>query len=71
MGAWLEMPDVEYWIKRRCYKRCYLGTNTPHSFRKAVFDLFVNIEPGDLANMNDVEEVPLWECEIPLSDDGF
>ena len=34
-------------------------------------DLFVNFHPGDIANMNDVTEAPLWECEIPLSDDGY
>ena len=70
MGAWLEIPDVEFWIERRCHKRCTLK-RTRRRRRQHIFDLFVQCEPGDVANMNDVLEAPLWECEIPLSDDGF
>ena len=30
-----------------------------------------HIDYNDIANLADVKEVPLWECEIPGSDDGF
>ena len=32
---------------------------------------FVNIDVTDLANLADVADAPLWEFEIPLTDDGF
>ena len=69
MGAWLEVPEIDSYMGRRLTNksRYYRGRR----IRKYHCDLYVNIHPGDIANMNDVTEVPLWECEIPLSDDGY
>lgn len=76
MGQWLLIPEAEEMIKARCL----IGCTRRHRAGK----IFQNIIDGqldrvvqctdDIANMDDLADcgVPyLWECEIPLSDDGF
>ena len=67
MGAWLELPEVEWYIERRGLRRSMRESGRQ---RLKYCDIRVQ-HTGDVANMNDVMDVPLWECEIPLSDDGF
>lgn len=76
MGEWMMIPGAEmiearinsYRPARRSrgssYERRYSGICV-HS------DLQVAFNSSDIANLADVIEAPLWECEIPLTDDGF
>lgn len=65
MGAWLEVAEVEYYINKKMIIRGRQKRRIENC------DLFVHVYEGDFADMNDVKEASLWECEIPLSDDGF
>lgn len=69
MGAWLEIPMIEYYMMKRLVNKRNTRINRDVQIRRC--ELFVNIDPADIANLDDVMEAPLWECEVPMSDDGF
>ena len=72
MGEWMMFPTAEEVIQRRAntnrwtegYSRNFRRRNVPK-------DLQVHFDSNDIANLDDVKEAGLWDCEIPLSDDGF
>lgn len=75
MGEWLAVPGVDEVIAERI-NRFHFGFWGRRMRRRPAHsrcsDLFVHIDERDIANLNDVTPlVPLWECEIPLTDDGF
>lgn len=69
MGAWLEFPEIDYYIQKRVTNKCRRTMNRDLHIRRC--DLFVQYDPRDIANKNDVMEAPLWECEVPITPDGY
>lgn len=73
MGEWMTFPTAEKVLKVRV-NRYWSGrrTNgTPFKCTNLTLDLHVHFDGNDVANLHDVAEAGLWECEIPISDDGF
>ena len=48
-----------------------MGRNRRGTIRRRFDDLLVYFDGNDIANLADVSDAPLWECEMPLTDDGF
>ena len=81
MGEWMTFPGAEDVIAERTSRFGVItryhsnGRRTKGNMRicnlSGISGLAANIDWEDIANLADVGDVPLWECEIPLSDDGF
>ena len=70
MGEWLMIPETEEMIVVRINRFKYRRGRRekgPSRFH----DLRVYFDGNDIANLADVSDEPLWECEVPLTDDGF
>ena len=74
MGEWMMLPEAEYVIEQRI-ARFQSQTKKANRWRLTTPDnlsgIVSNIDFNDIANLADVGEVHLWECEIPRSDDGL
>lgn len=75
MGEWMMLPEAEYVIAARITRFRSAQNRQRWTWKFTGPDhlssLVSNIDFNDIANLADVGDVPLWECEIPLSDDGF
>ena len=76
MGEWLVVPGVEEVLENRFSHDSYLrGARAGARRRRRRFnDILVYFDGNDIANLADVSDAPLWECEMaemPLTDDGF
>ena len=76
MGEWLVLPQAEDMIAARCVNIREVRRGGRMSNRRGsnlkYYDRYA--WPGiGAANLDDLEDmdVPMWECEIPLTDDGF
>ena len=68
MGEWLTLPQAERIIARHVSPKFQGGRKV-----RRRSDRVVNYDPNDVANLDDLVgmDVPLWECEISQTDDGF
>ena len=78
MGVWLMLPQAEEVIAARCTfgKQIRRGgkVRTRGGKRGGTANYDMHVCRGDgVANLDDLKDmdVPMWECEIPLTDDGF
>ena len=78
MGEWLMIPGAEEVLGNRISRFNYrrgghreMGRNRRGTIRRRFDDLLVYVDGNDFANLADVSDAPLWECEMPLTDDGF
>lgn len=74
MGEWMTIPGAEEAIAARINRFRLPRRRERHYSKIAVeYDLLVFCPGRDTANLNDVGEAPLWECEMPWpdTDDGF
>ena len=76
MGEWLSHPWAENIIAERISR--FGSIPRGRGWRVTGVDklsgLASNFDKNDIANMADVAEAPLWECELPRfpsTDDGF
>ena len=78
MGEWMMFPGADGVIAERVSR---FGVPRPWWVRRGgtericnlsvISGVLSNFDKTDVANLADVGDVPLWECEIPSSDDGF
>ena len=76
MGEWMLLPQAELVIAERISRFKVKRAGSPrHTWRTTGLDrisgLVSNVDWYDIANLADVANVPLWECELPDTDDGF
>lgn len=74
MGEWMIIPGAEEMIAERINRYCIPSKTLRRRYHRIPvdLDLCVNFTSNDLANLADVvEESPLLDFEIPLTDDGF
>ena len=67
-------PEAEEVIANRIKSRRFSrqkGRPNRWPYSSSHWDLNVFFDFSDIANLADVAEVPLWECEMLLTDDGF
>lgn len=80
MGQWMLLPVAEdviagrinrFGVRARKRRAGSIKWEMRISNLDDISGLISNVDPMDFANMADVADVPPWECEIPLTDDGF
>ena len=69
MGEWMMLPEAEDVIAERINRFQLPHRKGNWVLRTTGVDrisgLASNIDYNDIANMADVAETPLWECELP------
>ena len=74
MGEWLSHPEAENIIAERIsrFRSFPNGRGWQYTGIDRISGLASNFDYNDIANLDDVAEAPLWECELyPSTDDGF
>ena len=75
MGEWMLLPQAELVIADRISR--FKVDRPRRPWRTTGLDLISGLVPNvpyypdDIANLADVADVALWECEVPDTDDGF
>ena len=67
MGVWMTLPETESSIEERTSRFWAVKRGWRMTGLDRISGLVANFDRNDVANMADVCEVPLWECEVPLT----
>lgn len=73
MGEWLTVPGAEQVIAERIARFSIRRNGCRRAGRRYRYSMetLVYFDESDVADLADVSEVPLWDCEMPWTDDGF